>query len=93
MEQVLYKLPDGWEWQELADVVVKTENLNPLKHADQLWTYIDISSVDRDRFAVYGGANVYTNVRKNYLAECPNVGQLVKNLEFNLEMENELMER
>lgn len=52
MEQVLYSLPDGWEWQELADVVVKTENLNPLKHADQLWTYIDISSVDRDRFAV-----------------------------------------
>lgn len=52
MEQVLYKLPDGWEWQELADVVVKTENLNPLKHADQLWTYIDISSVDRDRFTV-----------------------------------------
>ncbi|EXJ47603.1 choline ABC transporter, periplasmic binding family protein, partial [Vibrio parahaemolyticus VPTS-2010] len=40
----------------------------------------------------YGGANVYTNVRKNYLAECPNVGQLVKNLEFSLEMENELME-
>lgn len=52
MEQVLYKLPDGWKWQELADVVVKTENLNPLKHADQLWTYIDISSVDRDRFTV-----------------------------------------
>lgn len=52
MEQVLYKLPDGWEWQELADVVVKTENLNLLKHPDQLWTYIDISSVDRDRFTV-----------------------------------------
>ncbi|MGM5971086.1 glycine betaine ABC transporter substrate-binding protein, partial [Vibrio parahaemolyticus] len=40
----------------------------------------------------YGGANVYTNVRKNYLAECPNAGQLLKNLEFSLEMENELME-
>ncbi|EMB3081973.1 restriction endonuclease subunit S [Providencia rettgeri] len=52
MEQVLYKLPNGWKWQELADVVVKTENLNPLKHANQLWTYIDISSVDRDRFTV-----------------------------------------
>lgn len=52
MEQVLYSLPGGWEWQELADVVVKTENLNPLKHADQLWTYIDISSVDRDRFTI-----------------------------------------
>ncbi|WP_434763589.1 choline ABC transporter substrate-binding protein [Vibrio fortis] len=40
----------------------------------------------------YGGANVYTNVRANYLSECSNVGQLLKNLEFSLEMENELME-
>ena len=40
----------------------------------------------------YGGANVYTNVRNNYLSECQNVGQMLKNLEFSLEMENELME-
>ncbi|KJG17835.1 choline ABC transporter substrate-binding protein [Photobacterium angustum] len=40
----------------------------------------------------YGGANVYTNVRSNYLTECPNVGQLLKNLSFSLEMENILME-
>ncbi|MDV5169926.1 choline ABC transporter substrate-binding protein [Photobacterium rosenbergii] len=40
----------------------------------------------------YGGANVYTNVRANYLNECQNVGKLLKNLEFSLEMENELME-
>jgi glycine betaine/proline transport system substrate-binding protein len=40
----------------------------------------------------YGGANVYTNVRANYLTECQNVGQLLKNLEFSLEMENQLME-
>lgn len=40
----------------------------------------------------YGGANVYTNVRANYLNECQNVGQLLKNLEFSLEMENQLME-
>ncbi|RTZ17797.1 choline ABC transporter substrate-binding protein [Vibrio aquaticus] len=40
----------------------------------------------------YGGANVYTNVRKDYLNECQNVGNLLKNLEFSLEMENELME-
>lgn len=40
----------------------------------------------------YGGANVYTNVRANYLSECSNVGQLLQNLEFTLEMENELME-
>ncbi|MDC5811796.1 choline ABC transporter substrate-binding protein [Vibrio europaeus] len=40
----------------------------------------------------YGGANVYTNVRSNYLSECKNVGQMLKNLTFSLEMENELME-
>ncbi|RBW65062.1 glycine/betaine ABC transporter substrate-binding protein [Vibrionales bacterium C3R12] len=40
----------------------------------------------------YGGANVYTNVRHDYLSECKNVGQLLQNLNFTLEMENELME-
>ncbi len=39
----------------------------------------------------YGGATVYTNVRAGYLEECPNVGQLLKNLEFSLKMENEIM--
>ena len=39
----------------------------------------------------YGGATVYTNIRKGYLAECPNVGKLLKNLEFTLAMENEVM--
>ena len=39
----------------------------------------------------FGGATVHTNVRKGYLDECPNVGQLLRNLEFSLEMENEIM--
>ncbi|EPJ43094.1 MAG: glycine betaine-binding ABC transporter [Osedax symbiont Rs2] len=39
----------------------------------------------------YGGASVYTNVRKGYLQDCPNVGQLVQNLSFSLEMENQVM--
>ncbi|MBM6551186.1 choline ABC transporter substrate-binding protein [Marinomonas ostreistagni] len=39
----------------------------------------------------YGGANVHTNVRKGYLEECPNVGNLLTNLNFTLEMENEVM--
>ncbi|MEL6735235.1 MAG: choline ABC transporter substrate-binding protein [Pseudomonadota bacterium] len=38
-----------------------------------------------------GGATVYTNVRKGYVAECSNVGALLKNLEFSLAMENEIM--
>lgn len=39
----------------------------------------------------YGGATVHTNVRNNYLSECPNVGNLLKNMTFSLDMENEVM--
>ncbi len=39
----------------------------------------------------YGGATVYTNVRKDYATECPNVGRLLNNIEFTLAMENEIM--
>jgi glycine betaine/proline transport system substrate-binding protein len=38
-----------------------------------------------------GGATIYTNVRKGYVEECANVGKLLSNLEFSLEMENDLM--
>jgi glycine betaine/proline transport system substrate-binding protein len=39
----------------------------------------------------YGGAEVYTNTRAGYVAECPNTGKLLGNLEFTLAMENEIM--
>lgn len=39
----------------------------------------------------FGGAEVYTNVRKGYVAECPNAGQFISNLKFTLAMENEIM--
>jgi glycine betaine/proline transport system substrate-binding protein len=39
----------------------------------------------------YGGATVHTNVRKGYATECPNVGKLLTNMVFSLEMENEIM--
>lgn len=39
----------------------------------------------------YGGATVYTNVRAGLLDECPNLGQLLKNLTFTLPMESEIM--
>lgn len=38
-----------------------------------------------------GGATVETNVRAGYAQECPNIGKLLMNLEFQLEMENEIM--
>jgi glycine betaine/proline transport system substrate-binding protein len=39
----------------------------------------------------FGGATVFTNVRKGYLQECPNVGKLLQNLAFTLPMESEVM--
>ena len=39
----------------------------------------------------FGGATVYTNVRAGYATECPNVGQLLKNLTFTLAQESEVM--
>lgn len=39
----------------------------------------------------FGGAEVYTNVRAGYFNECPNVGTLIKNLKFSLDMENQVM--
>ncbi len=39
----------------------------------------------------FGGATVYTNVRKGYASDCPNVGKLLTNQKFSLAMENEIM--
>jgi len=39
----------------------------------------------------FGGADVYTNTRKGYSSECPNLGKLLTNLQFTLAMENEIM--
>ncbi|HEV7309493.1 choline ABC transporter substrate-binding protein [Ensifer sp.] len=41
--------------------------------------------------ANFGGAEVFTNVRAGYTTECPNVGKLLTNLKFSLQMENEIM--
>lgn len=38
-----------------------------------------------------GRETVYTNTRAGYVEECANVGTLLKNLEFTLEMESRLM--
>ena len=35
--------------------------------------------------------DVYTNTRAGYVAECPNVGKMLENLEFSLGMENDVM--
>jgi len=39
----------------------------------------------------FGGAVVYSTVRKGYLDQCPNVGKFIKQLKFDIGMENEIM--
>jgi glycine betaine/proline transport system substrate-binding protein len=39
----------------------------------------------------YGGASIHTVTRKGFSAECPNVGTLLGNLEFSLDMESAIM--
>ncbi len=39
----------------------------------------------------FGGADVFTNTRKDYSVNCPNAGKLLSNLQFTLAMENEIM--
>ena len=40
----------------------------------------------------FGAATVHTNVRAGYTTECPNVGKLLANLKFSLEMEGAMMD-
>lgn len=39
----------------------------------------------------FGEAKIFTNVRAGYLEECPNVGRLLKNLNFTPELESRMM--
>ena len=39
----------------------------------------------------FGGAEVFTVTRKGLAEECPNLGAFLNNLEFSLQMENEVM--
>ncbi len=40
----------------------------------------------------FGGAEVFTNVRKGWTSECPNAGKLISNLKFSLNAENLIMD-
>jgi len=40
----------------------------------------------------FGGAIIYTNTRAGYASACPNLGRLLKNLQFTLAGENQIMD-
>ena len=39
----------------------------------------------------FGGADVYTQTRAGFVKDCPNLGKLLSNLTFTLDMENQIM--
>ena len=40
----------------------------------------------------FGGATIYTNTRAGFMAECPNLAKLLRNLSFTLSAESEIMD-
>jgi type I restriction enzyme S subunit len=51
-------LPKGWEVKKLGDVTLETGNLSPEKEPEKIWTYIDISSIDRNKLAITDPKNI-----------------------------------
>ena len=48
----LYKLPYGWEWKEINNIIEKTKNKAPQNELEKKFTYIDISSINSDTFTI-----------------------------------------
>ena len=46
------ELPDGWEWVRLGDIVAPVTKVRPADQPEKEITYIDISSVDNDRYRI-----------------------------------------
>jgi type I restriction enzyme S subunit len=48
LQGVFEKKGDGWEEKKLGDVLVKTETVDPTKNPDTEFTYLDVSSVNKE---------------------------------------------
>ena len=93
-----FELVESSEQGMLAEVASKTEAGEPIvflawephpMNANFKLTYL--TGGDALFGPDFGGATIYTNTRKGYVAECPNTGALLNNLVFSLAMENEIM--
>jgi glycine betaine/proline transport system substrate-binding protein len=93
-----FDLVESSEQGMLAEVASKTEAGEPIvflawephpMNANFKLTYL--TGGDALFGPDFGGATIYTNTRKGYVAECPNTGALLNNLVFSLAMENEIM--
>lgn len=94
----------GWDLIESSEAAMLSEVGNAIRNEQWIvflgWephpmnTRFDIDFLaDGDDYfgPDYGAATVRTAVREGYLEESPNIGRFFQNLEFTLEMENELM--
>ena len=48
LQGVFEKKGDGWEEMKLGEVLVKTETVDPAKNPDTEFTYLDVSSVNKE---------------------------------------------
>mgnify|MGYP002386827116 FL=1 len=92
----------GFELVESSEAGMLTEAEKAMKNNEWIiflgWTphpimgEMKIHYLDGMGDTGFGAATVYTNVRAGYTGECPNVGKLLTNLKFSLEMEGAMME-
>ncbi len=47
-------VPKGWEIKKLGEVLVKTEMIDPTKNPDKEFTYLDVSSVNKETKEIEG---------------------------------------
>jgi glycine betaine/proline transport system substrate-binding protein len=94
----------GWEVVESSEVGMLTEVERAVRKNEFVaflgWaphpmnTLFDIKYLtggDKQFGPDFGAATVSTQVRKGYVAECPNVGRLLQNLAFDIDYENKGM--
>ncbi|UVC18132.1 choline ABC transporter substrate-binding protein [Mesorhizobium onobrychidis] len=94
----------GWEVVESSEVGMLSELARKTKDMEfivfQGWAPHPMNTTFDFRYLTggdkfygpnFGAATVSTQVRKGYLEECPNAGQLLKNLGFDIDFENKGM--
>lgn len=95
---------DGWEVVESSETAMLLEVQRKVDRKEfvvfQAWAphpmntafdLVYLTGGDAHYGPDFGAATVSTQVRKDYVAECPNVGRFLQNLKFDIEFENEGM--
>lgn len=95
---------DGWEVVESSETAMLLEVQRKVDRKEfvvfQAWAphpmntafdLVYLTGGDAHYGPNFGAATVSTQVRKGYVAECPNVGRFLQNLKFDIEFENEGM--